>query len=195
VNDEVSIGFSRRSAFYAPLIAAIEAGFLREEGFEPTYSVASGGRSAMDGILDGTVDVCQSAPSHAFRSLEVGGQDSVAHFAQINEMDGFFIVARTADSPFSSTFAWDKLKRGRVLVDHGYQPLAMLKYACCCEGLNYQEIEVIRLPVEEMDQAFRKGQGDYIHLQGPAAQQLEQEGIGSIVTLPLESVPHSRVTN
>lgn len=34
---------------------------------------------------------------------------------------------------------------------------------------------------DKMEQAFRDGQGDYIHLQAPAPQQLEREGGGSIV--------------
>ena len=29
-----------------------------------------------------------------------------------------------------------------------------------------------------MEQAFRDGQGDYVHLQGPAAQLLEHDGVG-----------------
>ena len=34
---------------------------------------------------------------------------------------------------------------------------------------------------QEMEAAFRSGQGDYIHLQGGVPQQLEREGVGHIV--------------
>jgi NitT/TauT family transport system substrate-binding protein len=39
-----------------------------------------------------------------------------------------------------------------------------------------------------MDQAFRKGEGDYIHQQGPAPQQLEHDGVGHIVASVGEAI-------
>ena len=45
------------------------------------------------------------------------------HFAQVNEKDGFFLSAREPDPDFK----WNKLKSGRILVDHAEQPLAMFK--------------------------------------------------------------------
>jgi NitT/TauT family transport system substrate-binding protein len=66
-------------------------------------------------VAAGTVHVCQSAPSQGFGPLEKGQTPPAVHFAQINEMDGFFLTGRAADPGFS----WDKLKGKRVLVDHG----------------------------------------------------------------------------
>ena len=42
-------------------------------------------------------------------------------------------------------------------------------------------IDAIDVPFGDMDQAFRDGQGDYIHQQGPAPQQLERDGVGHVV--------------
>src|ERR1039458_10685025 len=91
----ISIQFTRFSAFYSPLIATIAGGFLKEEGFEPKYSIAAPGMSAIAGLLDGSVQVAQSAPSQGFAPLEKGEQPPAAHFPQINENDGFFITALT----------------------------------------------------------------------------------------------------
>ena len=99
------------------------------------------------------------------------------HFAQINEMDGFFLTGRAPDPAFS----WDKLKGKRVLVDHGGQPLAMFKYACHKRGLDFASIVAVNVPSDQMDAAFRKGEGDYIHQQGPAPQQLEHDRAGHVV--------------
>jgi NitT/TauT family transport system substrate-binding protein len=176
--DELSIQFSRFSAFYTPLIATIAGGFLEEEGFAPKHSNAPPGKSAIEGLLNGTVHVCQSAPSQGFGPLEKGQKPPAVHFAQINEMDGFFLTGRAADPAFT----WDKLRGTRVLVDHGGQPLAMFKYACHRRGLAYEAITAIDVPSAAMDAAFRKGDGDYIHQQGPAPQQLEHDGAGHIVT-------------
>ncbi len=69
MSNEIRIQFTRFSAFYSPVIATIAGGFLKDEGLEPRHSVASAGKSAIEGLLDGTVDVCQSAPSQGFGPL------------------------------------------------------------------------------------------------------------------------------
>ena len=180
----ISIQFTRFSAFYSPLIATIAGGFLREEGFEPTHSIAALGKSAIAGLLDGSVQIAQSAPSQGFGPLEKGEQPPAVHFAQINEKDGFFITARNADPGFS----WDKLKTGKTLVDHGAQPLAMFKYACFRKGLDWKSLPIVDAGIDTMDQAFRKGSGDHIHQQGPSPQQLEHDGVGHIVASVGEAI-------
>ena len=173
----ISIQFTRFSAFYSPLIATIAGGFLQEEGLDPTYSVAPAGKSAIASLLDGSAQVAQSAPSQGFTPLEKGQQPPAVHFAQINEKDGFFIAARKPDPAFT----WDKLKSGKILVDHGVQPLAMFKYACFKRGLDWKSLSIVDAGMDTMDQAFRNGTGDYIHQQGPAPQQLEHDGVGHVV--------------
>jgi NitT/TauT family transport system substrate-binding protein len=177
MSDEISIQFTRFSAFYTPLIATIAGGFLKDEGFLPRHSVAPPGTSAIAGLTNGTVHVCQSAPSQGFGPLEKGQPPPAVHFAQINEKDGFFLTARAPDPAFT----WDTLRGKRVLVDHGGQPLAMFKYACHRRGLDYSAIIAVDVPSAQMDQAFRKGAGDYIHQQGPAPQQLGHDGVGHVV--------------
>ena len=39
---------------YSPLIATIAGGFLKEEGLQPKHSVAPAGKSAIEGLLNGT---------------------------------------------------------------------------------------------------------------------------------------------
>ena len=173
----IHIQFTRFSAFYSPLIATIAGGFLQEEGFEARYSVAPAGRSAIAGLLDGSVHVAQSAPSQGFTPLEQGEKPKVVHFAQINERDGFFITARAPDPAFT----WQKLASAKVLVDHGGQPLVMFQYACHKQGVEFKSLQAIDAGVEKMDEAFRSGTGDYIHQQGPAPQQLEHDKVGAIV--------------
>jgi NitT/TauT family transport system substrate-binding protein len=177
MSDEINIQFTRFSAFYSPLIATIAGGFLRDEGLTPRHSIAPLGKSAIEGVAAGTVHVCQSAPSQGFGPLEKGQTPPAVHFAQINEMDGFFLTGRAPDPGF----AWDKLRGKRVLVDHGGQPLAMFKYACHKRGLDFAAIQAVNVPSDQMDGAFRRGEGDYIHQQGPAPQQLEHDRVGHVV--------------
>ena len=178
MTDEIRIQFTRFSAFYSPLIATIAGGFLKEEGLTPAHSIAPPGKSAIEGLVAGTVDVAQSAPSQGFGPLEKGQAPPVVHFAQINEKDGFFLTGRAADAGFT----WDTLRSKKVLVDHGGQPLAMFKYACHRRGLDMAGFTALNVPSDQMDAAFRKGEGDYIHQQGPAPQQLEHDRVGHVVT-------------
>jgi len=180
----INIQFTRFSAFYSPLIATIAAGFLRDEGFESAYSIAPLGKSAIAGLLDGSVQVAQSAPSQGFAPLEKGEKPPAVHFAQINEKDGFFITARRPDP----NFTWDRLKSGKILVDQGGQPLAMFKYACFRNGLDWKSLPMVDAGIDTMDEAFRSGTGDYIHQQGPAPQQLEHDGVGHVVAAVGEAI-------
>jgi len=168
----------RHSAFYSPLLLTMAAGFLRDEGLEPDYEVATPDNTVVDNIHNGTCHVAQSAVATSFTALEQGEAIDIVHFAQINARDGFFIAAREPDPDFN----WRKLLGRQVLVDHFFQPLAMLRYALFRQGIIFDEIQVINAgDVAAIDQAFRDGVGDYVHQQGPAPQQLEQDGVAHVV--------------
>ena len=174
----IHIQFTRFSAFYSPLISTFTGGFLQDQGLEPEHSISAPGASAIDALRDGSAQVAQSAPSQAISALERGETPPALHFAQINEMDGFFLTGRAPDPAFT----WAKLAGKKVMVDHGGQPLAMFKYACHKAGLDYGAIQALDAgSASDMDAAFRGGEGDYIHQQGPAPQQLQHDGVGHVV--------------
>ena len=178
MTQETRIEFTRFSAFYSPLIGTIAGGFLEKEGLEARHAVSAPARTAIASLLEGSAHVVQSAPSQGFAPLEQGKMPPALHFAQINERDGFFLAGRAPDRAFS----WDRLRGKRVLVDHGMQPLAMFKYACHKRGLEFGAITAVHAgPTDRMIAAFRRGEGDFIHLQGPAPQELEHDGAGHIV--------------
>jgi NitT/TauT family transport system substrate-binding protein len=64
----------------------------------------------------------------------------------------------------------------------------MFKYACHRRGLDYTAIQALNVPSGQMDAAFRKGEGDYIHQQGPAPQQLEHDKVGHVVASVGEAI-------
>ena len=174
----INIQFTLFSAFYSPLISAMSGGFLKAEGLEPEWSVAPPGVSALAAVADGSADVAQSAPSQGFAVLARGEVPPAVHFAQVNEMDGFFLTGRAADPEFT----WDKLEGAEVVLFKGGQPLAMFQYACHKAGIDYHRITVINPGgAADIDAAFRGGQGQYVQQQGPFPQQLEADGIGHVV--------------
>jgi len=58
----------------------------------------------------------------------------------------------------------------------------MFKYACHKAGIDSDKIKpVCPGGAAEIDQAFRRGQGQYVQQQGPYPQQLQADGMGHIV--------------
>ena len=174
----IHIRVLRHSAFYSPLLMAIAGGFLEREGLKPHYDVATAQDTVEAGIHSGQVQVAQSAVAAHFALLAQGQPCPVRHFAQINERDGFFLTRRQTGGDFD----WSALAGKSVLVDHFFQPLAMLKYALNRVGVAFSSLEVVDAgDVAAIDAAFRSGQGDYVHQQGPYAQQIEADGLGEVV--------------
>lgn len=182
---EIRITSLRHSAFYSPLLATIAGGFLQEEGLEPVYRPATPELPVEAALRSGEFHLSQSAVATAFTTLERGEECDLVHFAQINERDGFFITGRKPETDFR----WQNLVGKRVLVDHFFQPLAMLRYGLHKQGVDFDTLEVIDAgDVAAIDRAFRDGQGDYAHQQGPAPQQLENDGIGYPVAAVADAV-------
>ena len=175
---KINIQFTLFSAFYSPLIATMAGGFLKQEGLDFEWSVSPPGVPAVESISNGSAHVVQSAPSQAFNAISRGESGYPLHFAQVNEMDGFFITGREADADFS----WQKLEGAEVVMFGGGQPNAMFRYACHRAGIDFNKIVAITPGgPAEIDQAFRAGQGQYVQQQGPYPQQLADDGIGNVV--------------
>ena len=175
---QINIMALRHSAFYSPLLMTIAGGYLQQQGLQPEYRVQSADDTVVENIRNGRCHLAQSAVATSFQTLEQGQQPDIMHFAQINNRDGFFIAAREPDADFS----WAALKGRKVLVDHFFQPMAMLRYGLHQQGIEFSDFEVIDAgDVAAIDGAFRDGLGDYVHQQGPAPQQMEQDGIAHVV--------------
>jgi NitT/TauT family transport system substrate-binding protein len=130
---------SRHSVFYSPLVATIAGGFLERRGVAAEYSILAKGQRSSRLIYDGAVDIMQSAVSSNWKPMEQGQSPLPVHFAQINQRDGFFLVAREPDPAFE----WNKLAGQTVLADHAAQPLVMLKYAARSNGLDWACVDAV----------------------------------------------------
>ena len=176
--EKIRIQFTLFSAFYSPLISTMSGGFLKAEGLDPQWSVSPPGVSALAALKDGSAHVVQSALSQGFATLDKGETPEAVHFAQVNEMDGFFLTGRKADPAFDCK----KLEGAEVVLFKGGQPHAMFKYACHKAGIDFAKIKPIYPGgAADVDRAFRQGQGQYVQQQGPFPQQLQADGVGHIV--------------
>lgn len=178
MNKPLHIMVLRHAAFYSPLLATLGADFLKAEGLDYTYTVASPDNTVEAGISVGSVQVAQSAVATSFAPLAAGTPPPFVHFAQINERDGFFLVSREP----RQNFQWQDLIGQEVLVDHFFQPLAMFRYALHQLGIAESDLKVIDAgDVNGIETSFRQGKGAFAHMQGPVPQQLEKEGLGQVV--------------
>jgi NitT/TauT family transport system substrate-binding protein len=176
--EKIRIQFTLFSAFYSPLISTMSGGFLKAEGLDPEWSVAKPGVSALAALDNGTAHIVQSALSQGFAPLDKGETPPAVHFAQINEMDGFFLTGRKPDPAFD----WKKLEGAEVVMFKEGQPLAMFKYACHKAGIDFAKLKPIAFTgAADIDKAFRAGQGQYVQQQGPYPQQLQADGVGHVV--------------
>ena len=175
---QINIMALRHSAFYSPLLMTIAGGYLQARGLQPNYTVQTPDNTVVDNINQGRCHLAQSAVATSFQALEQNQSLDIVHFAQINQRDGFFLASRQPCEDFS----WSDLKGKKVLVDHFFQPMAMLKYGLHRQGIEFDDFEVIDAgDVQAIDQAFRQGLGDFVHQQGPAPQQIEHDGLGHVV--------------
>lgn len=173
---DITLSALRHSAFYTPYLLTFCRDYLSQQGLRAQYQPATSFNAMLQGLYDQTIDISQSAVGASLISRDVRARQ-IQHFAQINSRDGFFIVARTPDE-----FHWHDLCGKQVLVDHLFQPLAMFRYIMQQQHIDISKIRVVDAgTVEQMVTAFGQGQGDYVHLQGPYAQQLQHEQQGYIV--------------
>ena len=167
---------SRHSAFYTPLLLAVELGstdqsFMKSvsEDFECSYTVAENNENVYEKVFNNEIDIAQSSVSGSWNNKY---SKDIVHFAEINKMDGFHLVERSdveSQEAFSQeAFNWELLNEKEVLLDHSPQPLNMFKYACLKKNIDFDELKTIDAgSPEEMVKSFREGNGDLIHLQAP----------------------------
>lgn len=166
------------SIFYTPVYTAISRGFCAEEGLAVELYTCRPGENSTALVADGRADAAQSSPSVGLVSAARGESGFPLHFAQINRRDGFFIVAR----PGRGSFGWKDLEGAELLpASFAAQPWLSLQYCLRKKGVDPNAIRLTRhASLDEAEQAFRQGQGDFVHLPQPYAERLIVQGVGQL---------------
>ena len=84
MSDEISIQFTRFSAFYSPLIATIAGGFLEHEGLTPRHSVAPAGKSAIEGVVAVGLFAARGANARKVHDSYLAFRDKVSPWSKIS---------------------------------------------------------------------------------------------------------------
>tara|TARA_B110000438_G_C15727479_1_gene612690 strand:+ start:372 stop:1280 length:909 start_codon:yes stop_codon:yes gene_type:complete len=179
-NLNIRIMSSRHSAFYTPLLLAVESLFSNDNQIDCTYSVAEENQSVYEKLLTNKIDIGLVDISDAWINRNLNSK--IIHFAQINKMNGSYLLRRIS-SNISDNYNWEELINKSIIIDNSIHGTTSFKYACFKKNVDPNQIKILDLGSSEtMIENFKNGIGDYIQLEGPHAQQLEYEGYGNIVS-------------
>ncbi|EYE88313.1 nitrate ABC transporter substrate-binding protein, partial [Fervidicella metallireducens AeB] len=169
-----------RSIFYAPMYAAINNGYFKDEGIEIELSTGQGADKTMQQVLSGNADIGFCGPEQVIYLYNQGRDDYAVLFAQLTKRDGSFLVGRTKEE----NFQWENLKGKTVIGGRpGGVPEMSFEYVLRNHGLTPgKDVNVItNLAFTATATAFKSGTGDYVTLFEPTASMLQKDASGYIV--------------
>ncbi|MEG0641718.1 MAG: ABC transporter substrate-binding protein [Clostridium sp.] len=168
-----------RSIFYAPMYAAINQGFFKEEGIEINLSTAQGADKTAQQVLSKNADIGFCGAEQLVYLYNQGREDHGRIFAQLTQRDGSFLVARDGNN-----FKWSDLL-GKTIIGGrpGGVPQMALESVLTKNGINpHKDVEIItNLAFNATAGAFKSGTGDYIACFEPTGSLLEKEKVGTTV--------------
>ena len=169
-----------RSVFYTPIYVSISGGFLEKAGLDVTFSTCPPNFAhPLSALNQGAADIVQSGIMRSIIASDWGAETVPAHIAKINARDGFFVLSRHP----REDFRWPDL-RGATVIPVGFSPMpwASFRYALQRHQVDPSELNLVHgMGLEQAVAAFRGGQGNFIHLPQPAAEQLLDQGLAHMV--------------
>lgn len=169
-----------RSIFYAPMYAAINNGYFKDEGIEIELSTGQGADKTMQQVLSGNADIGFCGPEQVIYLYNQGRDDYAVLFAQLTKRDGSFLVGRTKED----NFQWESLKGKTVIGGRpGGVPEMSFEYVLRNHGLTPgKDVNIItNLAFTATATAFKSGTGDYVTLFEPTASMLQKDASGYVV--------------
>ena len=165
--------------FYTPLAAGAALGHFREEGLDVRWMAAAAyGKSTVDAVLDGSIEISLGGLMRSFDLADRGGR-LLPHFAEVCSRSGFFLVSRR---PMPG-FRWTDLV-GKTVISFAEAPtpwqcmLTVLRR----HGVDPASVRIERSrPVPEALAAFRAGHGDFFEQTQPIIEQMLASGEAHLV--------------
>ena len=171
------------SIFYAPLYAALNLGYFKDEGLSVTLESATGSDASMTALISGSADIVLIGPEQVVYAK--GLKDQPVIFGQLTQKDGSFFVSKNE----MESFSLNDLK-GKTIIGGraGGFPAMTLQYiiekAGLTIGTNAADGEVnlrtdVAFPM--IGSEFITSGAEFCTLFEPTATTLEKEGNGYVV--------------
>ena len=176
---KVTLNEVAHSIFYAPMYAAIEEGYFKDEGIDLDLVTGFGADKVMTAVLSGEADIGFMGPETTVYTFNEGTSDPVINFAQLTQRAGNFLVAREEKPDFQ----WADLKGKDVLGGRaGGMPEMVFEYILKQNDIDPSEVKIDQsIDFGSTGAAFAGGQGEYTVEFEPSATALEKEGSGYVV--------------
>lgn len=177
---KITLNEVAHSIFYAPMYAAIENGYFKEEGIDLELVTGFGADKVMAAVLSGEADIGFMGPETTVYTYNEGAADAVVNFAQLTQRAGNFIVAREKTDDFKLS----DLKGADVLGGRaGGMPEMVFEYVLKQNDIDPSEVNIDQsIDFGSTAAAFSGGKGAYTVEFEPSATALEKEGAGFVVS-------------
>ena len=129
----VTLNEVAHSIFYAPQYAAIELGYLKDQGIDLSLVNGAGADKVMTALVSGDADIGFMGSEASIYTYANGASDYAVNFAQLTQRAGNFLVGRQPDPAFQ----WSKLKGTKVLGGRaGGMPQMVFEYILKKHGID-----------------------------------------------------------
>lgn len=171
------------SVFYAPLYAAINLGYMEEEGIKIELENGQGSDKSMAALLSNNADI---ALLGAETVVYVAAQGSTNHpmiFGQLTKRDGSFLVSKVNEK---DTFNWATSLQNKKVIAGRRGGLPAMTFEWVVNSVNLYDGTNITLDTEtsfamQVPVFDTAGGGDYCTMFEPTATEYEESGRGYIV--------------
>ena len=165
--------------FYAPLPAGVALGHFRDEGLNvAAVAAANYGKSAIDALLDGDIEISLGGLMRSFELADRSGP-TVVHFAEVCSRNGFFLLGREP----RPAFRWSDLVDRTVLsFAEAPTPWQCMLTVLRRHGVDARRVRIERQrPAPEAVAAFQAGHGDFLEQPQPVVEELLAAGAAHLV--------------
>lgn len=121
------------SVFYAPLYAAINLGYMEEEGITIELTNGGGSDASMSALLSGSADIALMGPETVVYVEANGSTNHPVVFGQLTKKDGSFLISKTPVTNFS--FATSLNGKTAIIGRNGGMPAMTFEWLCNQNGV------------------------------------------------------------
>lgn len=170
----ITLQESLRGVFYAPFYAALSLDAFEQEGVEVRFVSSPAPARALDGLMDGTVDVGWGGPMRVNEGYQTIPTADFTCFAEVVTRDPFFLVTREKRPAFTPhTLIGQRL----AIVSEVPTPWLCLQHDIRIAGLDPARIErVTDQSMADNVAALRRGEVDVVQLFQPFVEELVEAG-------------------
>lgn len=168
----VQVGEVRRDVAFAPFYVSLANGYFEDEQLHIKLNTMTDPKQIRNNLLDGTYHVGLMECEGCMETCENDDDPALVMFALLTARAESILLCREEQVKFS----WTALKDATVLTVHTEAGERILRYILEKNMLeDAVEIQTFE-NVQELMEAFQKGEGDYALLSHPYAEQLMTTG-------------------